>query len=355
MQADYHTFVTSALVIGSSLWLSHRIRALHEALKALASNTALVHPILKALACSQIRASSEPKQVMSDEYICVRQRDHGVDALKSMLAKDWIYDRHLVDLREDENVADALRVLHEHRSSCALVSSTDGALVGVLDLLDVVRYMLRGCGTHGIQVRRLIRLCTVCSDDLTLSDICIHLRAASRHVAIRRENGSHTIVSQRSIAQALFEATTNDTSTLTEKLDVPLVRVPMPSFQNVITTTVASSARDAFHKMAAYNITSIPVCDDKGGVSGVISATDILYARTDTSLLNDNVLKYVEMSRNDAGNARPATSVVSCTMSHTMLDCLSIMLTNSVHHVYVLSDTNAPIAVVSFVDVIRQL
>ena len=67
----------------------------------------------------------------------------------------------------------------------------------------------------------------------------------------------------------------------------------------------------AIEKMAAYQVTSLPIMDD-GKACGVISATDILYARTDVATLHEDVLTYVQNSRNDASISRSANCIVSC-------------------------------------------
>lgn len=289
----------------------------------------------------------------NEGYVYIRRYDDDTSSvLKSMMAKDWVYDRPIVSLNEDENAADALRTMHDTGSSCALIYNGP-TLIGVLDLLDVVRYMLRGCIAEDISVRKMVRICIVGGDGLNLNDICQHLKTGARHVAITREDSRHTIVSQRSLVQALYHVATHN-SELESTFNLCLKDLGLPSYDKVITIASSTTAREAFQKMAAYDITSILVMDESGA-RGVISATDILYARLNTSLLDMDVMEYIESSRSDAQIKRSADTVICCRLRDRLHDAVSLMLSNNVHHIYVLDEEQQPVAVVSFVDVIRRI
>lgn len=334
-------FASLSLALGCAAYFSilRRIRSVKESTGSIIGSRIVV-------------THDTNEHTRNEGYVYIRRYDDDTSSvLKSMMAKDWVYDRPIVSLSDDENAADALRTMHDTGSSCALIYKGP-TLIGVLDLLDVVRYMLRGCVAEDISVRKMVRICTIGGDGLNLNDICQHLKTGARHVAITKEH-RHTIVSQRSLVQALYHVAAHN-SELESKFAIMLKDLGLPSHNKVITIESSSTALDAFQKMAAYDITSILVTKDSTA-HGVISSTDILYARLKTDLLSLNVMDYITESRRDAQNKRSAETVICCSPNDKLHDAVSLMLTNNVHHIYVLDEEDKPTAVVSFVDVIRKM
>ena len=218
------------------------------------------------------------------------------------------------------------------------------------------------CARHGtppddapLSLRRLLRTCIIAPLTFSLNDVCRHLRAGSRHIALDAVDGTHQIVSQRAIAEALNDIASTDPK-LHRTLETRAVN-DASSERKIKYCLDTQTAREAFQIMAMYELTSIPICDSETlSVCGVISATDILVCRKDPiRLLDLVVLSFVERSRSDLAVSRAPTCVVSCRQSNSLLDALKIMLENRVHHVYVLSDTGRAIGVVSFVDILRRV
>ena len=295
------------------------------------------------------RANDYESNIASSDYVCIRRGDRGFFSFGNDLASQWIYDRPIVSLNENETAVEALRAMYENHSSCAIVKGDRDELLGMVDLLDVVRYILRGDKFESPTVRRMLRLCVVASDTALLSDVCEHLAAGNRHVAIAHPDGKHQIVSQRSVIQKLVH---DDAQLLKTKLH----DANLPSWKRVIIAYETWTARKAFENMVAYDITSLPVCDVETRTVDVISASDILH----TCRTNFNLDKTIKACKEDSRKftkkaaALPST-LISCTPEDTLAVALEKMLNENIHHVYVLDAHGSPVGVVSFVDVLRML
>jgi CBS domain-containing protein len=293
-------------------------------------------------------ASDSENDIATSEYVCIRRGDKGIFAFGSDLASQWVYDRAIVSVNEHETAAEALVAMYENHSSCAIVKGDRDEFLGMVDLLDVVRYILRGDKFESPTVRRMLRLCVVASDTALLSDVCEHLVAGNRHVAIAHPDGKHQIVSQRSVIQKLVH---DDAQLLRTKLK----DANLPSWNRVINAYESWTARKAFESMVAYDITSLPVCDDETRAVDVISASDILH----TCRTNFNLDKTIKACKEDSRTftKKPAlpSTLISCTPDDTLAIALEKMLNENIHHVYVLDVHGSPVGVVSFVDVLRML
>lgn len=290
----------------------------------------------------------ESDSVQPSDFVCIRRDETRFCTFGNhVLASDWVYDRPIVSIDENVTAIEALSAMHASRSSCAIVKGNKDEFLGMVDLLDAVRYMLRGSNFESPTARRLLRLCVVASDHATLGDICEYLRAGNRHIAIAHADGNHQIISQRSVALAIQK--------LNPTLSTSLSSANLPSWGRVICAQDDWTARKAFESMVAYDITSVPICNREGKAISVISASDALHAWSDTALLDDNIVTFIERGRALGNTCIPPNVVISCHSDDTMTDALEKMLSNKVHHVYVLSSSDAPLGVVSFVDVLRRL
>ena len=86
----------------------------------------------------------------------------------------------------------------------------------------------------------------------------------------------------------------------------------------------------------------------------MISATDALQIGTPGVVVTDSVLRFVDVSRRAAGINRSVCDVIQCHKDDTLASALELMLTNAVHHVYLVNDEERPEGVVSFVDILNE-
>ena len=266
-------------------------------------------------------------------------------------ASEWTYDRILVRVYDKDTIANALQSMHTTQSDGVLVVDDGGKLLGVIDTLDAVRHLLRAKPSTA---RNAVRLCTMVKGDTCLDDVYDMLCTGVRRIAIEHDDGTHQIASQRSLAQALYEIAPYASPALKNAFTTKVRQADLGSRGCVWVVSKSASARRAFELMAAYDISSMPVCDEAERAIGVVSVTDALHAHSDVSLLDEPVLNFLAESRAAAGRAKATDLVVGCSDDDTMWDVLCVMLERRVHHVYVLED-GCPLAVVSFVDILRCL
>ncbi len=301
--------------------------------------------------CSSVqRTIKQEINTSTDDYIRIKHFNDNIEAFEGRNASDWVYDKTIVSVNENDPVKYTLDLMHSNKASCALVYNVSHKLSGVLDLLDVARSILLGVFDQLLPVGQLLRTCAIAQNNATLNDVCRQLKAGARYIAIENdESESHQIISQRAIAQSLYEISSYNNN-LRKALAVKVGSMLKP----VKTCPMSGNAREAFEMMAMYGITSLPICNTTGQAIGVISATDILFCRNDLHMLDKAVLDYVALSREHANIRRSAREVVMCEATHTLGDALQKMLENRIHHIYVLNELE-PISVISFIDILRHV
>lgn len=312
-------------------------------------------PDCGTLMCSRACATSDFQTTVGSDgdFLYIRnyeQDDESSFVLDDKLAGEWCYDKKLVVVTEDMKISEVLQQMHDAKSTCALLYTTESNLLGVLETPDIIRFLLRSSAmTNTISARRLIRQCVVAHTQVSVREICKNLCAGMRYIAVCSSQGGHQIVSQRAMVTALFQASNDDTQLEGKLTKTVMDGLDMPP---VISCEDSMSAREAFQIMSAYGLTSLPILDFNGYARGVISATDILYARNNIHLLDEKVIPFVSSSRKDADIPRSVNSIVSCRKNDNLLTVLRIMMHEEVHHTYVL-ENNKPIGAVSFVDILR--
>ena len=283
--------------------------------------------------------------------------EQNLNFLKTLTVSDSCFDVNSVVLDEKMNIGSVLDEMHRSKTTCALLYANDDSLIGVLDTPDVIRYFLRYSSAMSSSARRLIRQCIVAEKTTPLSDICKRLCTGIRYIAVESNESSprsHRIISQKAMVKVIVDAAKCD-SCLSDLLNQKNACDIKPYGWDTISCNHRNCARAAFQIMAAYGVTSLPIVHSENRkMIGVISATDVLYARKDISLLDKDVCIFVKESREDAENSRDVNCIVSAHCEETLINILELMMHESVHHVYIVKD-DFPINVVSFVDILRVL
>lgn len=316
--------------------------------------------------CSNYQTLDSPEHMKSSkstetdheaDFLYVKHyTEQNLNFLKTLTVSDSCFDDNSVVLDEKMNIGSVLDEMHLSKTTCALLYANDDSLIGVLDTPDVIRYFLRYSSAMSSSARRLIRQCIVAEKTSSLSDICKHLCTGIRYIAVESNESlprNHKIISQKAMVKVIVDAAKCD-SCLSELLNQKNVCDIKPYGWDIISCSHHKSARDAFQIMAAYGITSLPIVTSDKKMIGVISATDVLYARKDISFLDKDVCVFVKESREDADNSRKVNSIVSAHNEETLINILKLMMHESVHHVYIVKD-DFPVNVVSFVDILRVL
>lgn len=326
--------------------------------KMFATNSICMSKSLQNIQIPQHMKSSKYTETDHEtDFLYVKNyTEQNLNFLKTLSISDLCFDDNSVVLSETMNIGLVLDEMHKSKTTCALLYASDDSLIGVLDSPDVIRYFLRYSSAMSSSARRLIRQCIVAEKTTSLSDICKHLCTGIRYIAVESNEPSpinHRIISQKAMVKVIVDAAKCD-SCLSELLNQKNVCDIKPYSLDIISCSHHKSARDAFQIMAGYGITSLPIVTSGEKMIGVISATDVLYARKDISLLDKDVCIFVKESREDADNSRKVNCIVSAHNEETLINILKLMMHESVHHVYIVKD-DFPINVVSFVDILRVL
>ena len=177
-----------------------------------------------------------------------------------MYARDWCYDKTLVVLDEKMDMRTALGQMHDSKANCALLYSSENVLLGTLDTRDIIRFVLRTSTSMHCSPRKAIRQCVVAPANVSVSEICGNLCSGIRYIAVCSSNGGHQLVSQRAMVAAIVEASIENDSLSTD-LTAPVSNI-IGRWNNIVTCHTSDKAKRAFEKMAAYEITSLPVVGD---------------------------------------------------------------------------------------------
>jgi CBS domain-containing protein len=228
-------------------------------------------------------------------------------------------------------------------------SKENGELIGVLDRLDILRYILSNRSKHD-SVVRMLRKCEIADPHIHLNEVVMHFRTGRRYISICQD-GETKLISQTSILEHIvsFESDEELQMILSSTIEELNIGQLTP-----ICCKCSDTALSAFETMAAYNITSLPIVDNADCALGVISASDIFLARDCKEHLSRSVIEYVEHSRRELNVDRHAHCIVSCAYTDKLADVIRLMMHEKIHHVYVTRDS-IPVGVVSFVDILRTL
>ncbi len=261
-----------------------------------------------------------------------------------------LIDVPCIMLLDDDTVASAFAKLSTGKVTCALIHSGESReLLGVLDRLDIVRYILSP-RSHQESVARMLRKCDVASPSISLNDIVMHFRAGRRYMALKQDDERTLLISQESILDHIVCFDGDDE--LSGILESTVGQLNLGRIAPFC-CSCKDTALSAFETMAAYSITSLPIVDASGRAKGVISASDVLLACQGVDL-KTSVLEYVEQSRAEFKIDRPANCIVSCDPSFKLENVIRLMLHERIHHVYMLDD-QIPTGVISLVDILKIL
>ena len=280
-------------------------------------------------------ASSLAVPSLEEEFLQVRcYSDDTSNFFIDMQARDLVYDRPMVRVNEGDTVHSAVLNMREERATCALVIRTDATLMGIVDGLDIVRFMMSPRDPMQCSIAAAVRQCVLASPGAPLVDLVNHLKQGRRYIAIRNVS-TFTVLSQGSIVRHVFQ-----------RLDESALSVTVRetfAHKKIITCTFDADAQEAFQLMSAFSVTSIPIIGRGGELVAVITAESVLHAEPVD--LERNVIAYTShFCKRD---------FVSCTHDDTLEFVFRAMIETDARHVYVLDGDQAPTNVISFVDLLR--
>ena len=91
------------------------------------------------LRCSKSCGTDE-FTLFTNDFLHIRSYQNDISILKNMYAKDWVYDKEILELEESMSLATALELMNEKKNTCALLYDEKYNLVGILDTPDVLYF-----------------------------------------------------------------------------------------------------------------------------------------------------------------------------------------------------------------------
>ena len=298
-----------------------------------------------------LKCSRECSTHWDTDFLHISVPDSVPSTLFESKAIEWCFneEHNCVKLIETMTVSESLDILKKNNSKFALVFSKENKFIGVLDTPDIIRFIIRPQTTLNVCIKSVIHQCVIVNTDATMNDIISYLRTGLRYVVCNFIN-DYKVVTQYSVLNALLK-----NNEIYDQLNKTANDYNLGKNQSIITCSIENKAHSAFEKMAAYNVTSLPIVDSTGKACGIISATDLFSASDNVKLLDMNVIKFVLESRRKAGISRDVNTIVTCNKHDSIYTILRIMFHEIVNHVYILNDNSAAVGVISLVDILRVI
>lgn len=311
-------------------------------------------------------ASRCPIEEARDPALPGADRRDALSAMRALPARSVPYDRKVVAISEASSLHEALALFDSHRVSCALVhaAADRGDVVGLLDSSDVAVHLLhaQGASVAGC-VQQSARRFSCVSGFSGMSEVLSLLCRGDRYVCVKTGD-AHGIVSQGSVLRHLLSRQPGTDP----GLDKTVGEAGLARGQILVATREESAARDAFHKMVAASLSSLPVVDESGVMRGLVSLSDFVRCLGGESAgsarasvdLEASVGDFVRVSRGRGAvggkmPARPFSKIVQVAPADTLREALARMTSEDVHHLFLLDERGAPRGVVSSVDILRIL
>ena len=313
-------------------------------------------------------------QSIEDDFLCVRRFNDGSDVSNSMsgiTAGMFDSDCKFVFIDDDMNIREALQLMLTEMSSCGVVveSRNDDKIVkGIVDIRDIT---LATVGSDlvplGMKINDIVKRFVYVTPGARLSEIIGHFDQGLRYIAVydRGSNSVQKVISQGSVLRHFYQhiaAVDIHESDSIWKKDIRALNLGSQSF--VYKCRRDDTAATALRMILKNGITSLPIVDDAQTVVGVISLTDIKYLAFEelsqaqiVTCLHEHVETFVQNSRTFVASRygvpfREVDMIVKCKRTDSLYTVLHTMMSEGVHHVYVLEDGQAT-GVISFIDIIN--
>tara|TARA_A100001015_G_C14996570_1_gene716476 strand:- start:807 stop:1919 length:1113 start_codon:yes stop_codon:yes gene_type:complete len=314
-------------------------------------------PILKESKFTNTQLTTDEQDFIHLKFYTVNEKEKSI--FENLCADDLVYDKNFVSITEQTSVQNALMEMVRSNCKCGLVFTVSGECIGISDSIDATRCIIKSNERENTNVREMLRQCVIADPCTGMNEINSFLCAGVRCIALKKNDGSFNLVSQAAIVRMIFhkyKEYLDEKETMKDYYSVFTKKLHELRLGNIVPKccNVHSTARQAFEKIIAYGITSLPICSDDGKACGVISATDSFFAIENANSLELNVLSYVEQSRKQFNISRDVSNIVSCSRENDLESILSLMLHENVHHVYIINNSK-PEGVVSFVDILRVI
>lgn len=254
---------------------------------------------------------------------------------------------------------DAIKILAEHHLLSAPVLDSSGELLGLLDTLTIVTYVVHvaaagGEGLPNCDLRYLVKQVATLNLDDSLDKIGDSVAGPSRRAIVLGEDGvPYSVVTQSTLLQFLHQKR-NDIFGLKHGGSAKDF-----CSAGVFTINETKTAMTAFETMNRLQISSLAIVGEDGFMLTVVSTSDLvvgLAKMEDKSsaierLKQCNVVEFALAHRRPELRDRATTIAVSPTQS--LQEVIEKLALARVHRVIVMDEDRKPMGVVSLSDICR--
>ena len=300
-------------------------------------------------------------EALVDEYSLHRM-------FENIKASSIEYDRNVLNFHKKSLIHDVIHSMVVNNCSCVIVRSETHRVIGILDTMDIVSHIIENEYDPDTPICRYVKKLAFAYSTSSLFEVAQYLKSGFRYIlvdVVGREKDTKdaqnsqnsqdsqnvketSIVSQGSMLRYLWA-----NKALMDKENVLLSYVREMSSEKSDTkiTTVHSheSIFEAYDIMKKKNISSVPIIDENQNYLSIISISDVKKILLHSVTQFDRCISCQQFI--DIFGAR---TLIQYDLEDTVDTVLRRMIQCDIHHVYRLN-TNKPIGVVSYVDIIKAL
>eukprot|EP00930_Biecheleria_cincta_P084890 TRINITY_DN74313_c0_g1_i1.p1 TRINITY_DN74313_c0_g1~~TRINITY_DN74313_c0_g1_i1.p1 ORF type:complete len:295 (-),score=51.87 TRINITY_DN74313_c0_g1_i1:47-931(-) len=282
--------------------------------------------------------------------------------LSAFKVRDLALPRELVSLRHPEQkLFEAVQVLADHHLLSAPVLDSEGKLIGMLDSLDVVAYVVNEAADgktvlsdHDIESLAMW-VGTVELDD-PLDQVCDTVAGPVRRSVVLGDSGKPvSVITQSTLVQFLHSKK--------EEIEALKSCGPASDFcsRSVITVGEHASALEAFNIINQKQVSSLVIVDADGHVLTVISATDLVmglahWQNKSPALERLKACNVVDFAlSNRKFELKDRTAAVAVAPSAPLQEVIEKLAVARVHRVVVMGDNRELVGVISLSDICKAI
>ena len=125
---------------------------------------------------------------------------------------------------------------------------------------------------------------------------------------------------------------------------------------DVISCNETDRAIDVFSTMSKNGVSALPILDEEGCFTNVVSASDLKGIGEDCSSfyrLAQNIIDYISPLRQ--ANLKSKYPAISCTLDHTLGQLIQKLNASRIHRVFVVDENKHVVGIASLGDVLRVI
>lgn len=277
---------------------------------------------------------------------------------------------NIVTIEETKTIEETVNLLAQHRITSAPVVSKEGAVLGYVDMLDIVQHIVKVSPDEWCISHDLLRSLEIAGRAIALESVSDIINASGRdpYVPVYENDpiteavahfarGIHRIsIVDRQGAVKHTLSQTDLAKLLTEELKKsPSKHISEKSVKELglgaaapLLVGESQTVLEALKKLNENSVSALAIVHHHGKLAGNFSATDLvgLYRNQLPDLLvplGEYLSKYSEKS----------LTPITIRAETSLLEAVQVMFESHIHRVWVIDDEFKPVGVVSLTDVAR--